>query len=786
MSLTKSEILGINARNLLYIRPYNRKKAVRFADNKLKTKHFLKARGVPVPKLYATIHNQKELESFDFNTLPSSFVLKPNFGYGGEGIVPIEKREEGDFVKTGGERFTKDDLRDQISDILDGRFSISGIADTAFFEQRIITDSVLGKYTVGGLPDIRIVVHNLIPVMAMLRLPTKESGGRANLHQGALGVGIDIARGTTTYIAHRNKIIHEVPGLGEIRNLRVPYWDEMLMISSRIQLITNLGYMAVDLSLDKTSGPVLLEINARAGLAVQTANLAPLRKRLERIEGVKVLTPEKGVRIAKDMFGEQIEKEVEQISGKQVIGNEETVDIILRDGTRKALAQINNEQEETVLDVNFAREIGLQTDTMAPFMFKRTFKLKFMLEGMRIQTLIQLRDLPGNYKLVIGRRDLAGFLIDPTKKKVQAAKLPREEKKDKVQQKSGVNYFEVDRIVAEVDLEIKLLFHLTPVNLQEEKEKFLKNPNENPQFVYPELKFDPYALRQKLESIELDDSTLGLLFERKRQEILKKIDLLEKVGSDGFTEASIKLFGEPTNELVGIAQEVINDIPPDEEEEKEFSASEAAQKFEEVFRKYGLNNWRVKLKPSMVANCVAGKHNTLFVREKARFSSREIKALIVHEIETHILTAENGKSQPYMIFSRGLAGYLTTQEGLAVYNTEKMFGVRRRSMLSVLASKRAMESSFSDVFDFLRGLRVPDERAFQVTMKVKRGLEDTGQPGGFTKDIIYLKGREEIKEFVQKGGELKDLYRGKFNLRDLDLVLKIPNLREYSYLPEWL
>jgi alpha-L-glutamate ligase-like protein len=278
-------ILGINARNLLYIRPYNKKKAIKLADDKIKTKQFLSVRDIPVPKLYAIIRSNKELEKFDFNTLPTSFALKPNNGYGGEGIIPIVGKKDNKWITASGKQISKEDLIDQIRDIIDGRFSISNVGDYAFFEQLIIPDEILGKYSYGGLPDIRVVVHNLIPVMAMLRLPTKESKGKANLHMGAVGVGIDIAKGEATYITYKNKIIEELPdGLGKIRGLKIPFWDEILYTASKVQLITNLGYLAADICIDKQSGPVLLEINARAGLGVQIANLAPLRKRLERIE----------------------------------------------------------------------------------------------------------------------------------------------------------------------------------------------------------------------------------------------------------------------------------------------------------------------------------------------------------------------------------------------------------------------------------------------------------------------------------------------------------------------
>ena len=245
-------ILGINARNLLYIRPYNPKKAIKMADDKIKTKQFLSARGVPVPKLFSIIRDHDELERFDFDTLPNNFVIKPNHGYGGEGIIPITAKKDGFWITAGGKKLSKTDLHDHINDILDGRFSISNIADSAFFEQLIISDERIGKYSYEGLPDIRVVVHNLIPVMAMLRLPTEESGGKANIHLGAVGVGIDIAKGVATHIAYKNRIIEELPGgLGKIRGLKIPYWDEILHISSNVQLTTNLGYMACDLCIDK-------------------------------------------------------------------------------------------------------------------------------------------------------------------------------------------------------------------------------------------------------------------------------------------------------------------------------------------------------------------------------------------------------------------------------------------------------------------------------------------------------------------------------------------------------
>ncbi|MBD3360412.1 hypothetical protein GF366_01265, partial [Candidatus Peregrinibacteria bacterium] len=464
MFFSNKGILGINARNLLYIRPYNPKKAVKLADDKVKTKQYLSARDIPVPKLYGLIKTNEELEKFDFNSLSLKFVIKPNHGFGGEGIIPIINKKNDYFITAGGKTFTKEQIRDHIRDIIDGRFSISNISDTAFFEQYIESDERIGKYSYEGLPDIRVVAHNLIPVMAMLRLPTKESGGKANLHQGAIGVGIDIAKGETTHIAYKNEIIEELPDeLGKIKGLKIPYWDEILLIASKTQIVTNLGYMAVDIGLDKSSGPVVLEINARAGLGLQIANLAPLRKRLERIEGVKVTSPIKGVRIAKDMFGNTLEKEIAHLSGKEVIAKEEDVEIIQKKGVFKVNARVDTGQERSILDEETAAKAGLLENTEAYDDEKSTLKLKFTIKNKRIQTVVDIEKIPSKkYKMIIGSRDLHDFLVDASQKTEEKEKEASKKIINKNNKQKKNNFYEIDQQLIQIDNKIKLLYHLRP------------------------------------------------------------------------------------------------------------------------------------------------------------------------------------------------------------------------------------------------------------------------------------------------------------------------------------
>ena len=85
----RKKLLGMNSRNLEYVRPANLKRAREIADNKILSKRILKKGEIPVPKLIAKIGSLEQLENFDWNTLPDSFVLKPNRGFGGEGIIVV-------------------------------------------------------------------------------------------------------------------------------------------------------------------------------------------------------------------------------------------------------------------------------------------------------------------------------------------------------------------------------------------------------------------------------------------------------------------------------------------------------------------------------------------------------------------------------------------------------------------------------------------------------------------------------------------------------------------------
>jgi alpha-L-glutamate ligase-like protein len=284
--LTKAGVLGLNKRNRDFILKYNNRKLYPLVDDKLETKRLALKAGVAVPQLRAVINIQRQIRDLD-KTLSglNDFALKPAGGSGGDGIIVFSGRSRGLYRKVSGLLMTKEEIEDHISNILNGVFSLGGQPDKVIIEDRVEFDPLFEPVTYQGVPDIRIIVFLGVPVMAMVRLPTRSSEGKANLHKGAVGAGLSIATGITTTGVIGNSPTDLHPDTGEsIVGIEVPGWSTLLEIASRCYEMTGLGYQGVDLVLDKVRGPLLLELNARPGLNIQIANRVGLRPRLELLE----------------------------------------------------------------------------------------------------------------------------------------------------------------------------------------------------------------------------------------------------------------------------------------------------------------------------------------------------------------------------------------------------------------------------------------------------------------------------------------------------------------------
>ena len=304
--LRAAGVLGLNGRNAEYTLPYNRRDCYPLVDDKALTKQLAMSAGVAVPELYGVIEIHRQMRE-----LPAliaqhwDFVVKPARGSQGDGIVVVTGRTGSLFRVADGTFLDEEEMTFHVSNILSGIYSLGGQTDKALIEYRVIFDPVFEAITYRGVPDVRIIVFLGVPVMAMVRLPTRVSGGKANLHQGALGTGIDMATGRTLTAVWGTSIVEEHPDTGNpVAGVTIPRWDVLLELGARSYELTGLGYQGIDIVLDRDKGPLILELNARPGLAIQMANREGLRLRLEQVEryhtGLKTIAER--VAFAKEQF----------------------------------------------------------------------------------------------------------------------------------------------------------------------------------------------------------------------------------------------------------------------------------------------------------------------------------------------------------------------------------------------------------------------------------------------------------------------------------------------------
>ena len=442
------QFLTINERNKIYLRK-NNSRGKGIADSKYRTKKVLMGNEVQVPKLIARFRNTGELEKFKWEELEGNFVVKPESGYGGEGILIIRKRGKwaGEWKKMNGQTINSQDLKLHCQEILEGKYSLHGRSGKVLIEERIKIHPLFLALTKVGTPDIRVIVYNGVPVMAMFRIPTEKSGGRANLQQGAIGLGIDLATGITTFgIEGKGEVIKKIYDRSKkkyrkVNGIKIPFWKEILETAINCQkAVPGLGFMGVDIVLDKEKGPEVLEVNARPGLSIQVCNKAGLKARIEKVSGIEVRNIEHGITLSKYLFGESFFDKVEAKKKEQIIGHTEIIrikinkgfkpkindNLIIKKGKHRVIevkAKVDTGALRSSIDRKLAKQLGLLDENK--ILYYRGYKsalgkgikrpvvgLTFWLNKKKIVTIVNIANRDGlTSRFLIGRRDLEGFSI---------------------------------------------------------------------------------------------------------------------------------------------------------------------------------------------------------------------------------------------------------------------------------------------------------------------------------------------------------------------------------------
>ena len=284
--LREAGILGMNKRNYDIIAKCNKRCLYPLVDDKVQTKMLANKIGINTPGLIGVIEYQHEVKNIlEVVKSYKEFVVKPAHGSGGKGVLVIKDYNEDCFITTSGKQLTFNELYQHVSNVLSGLYSLGGKYDVAVIEELVHFSDIFNNYSYQGIPDVRVIVYKGYPAMAMMRLATAESDGRANLHQGAVGVGLDVRTGKAINAVMHNIPITRHPDTGvDLMKLEVPFWKEHLEIAVKAFDMTKLGYLGADIVLDKFRGPMMLELNARPGLAIQIANSNGLAKVLKEID----------------------------------------------------------------------------------------------------------------------------------------------------------------------------------------------------------------------------------------------------------------------------------------------------------------------------------------------------------------------------------------------------------------------------------------------------------------------------------------------------------------------
>jgi alpha-L-glutamate ligase-like protein len=279
------QLLGINERNLHWVFAHNKRKFFPLVDDKITTKRILTDAGLPVPETLEIVDSFLDVdERLERLSGFKECVVKPSKGRAGGGILLLRNTGGRTWKTPSGRTVGEDDLVAHFGEVLFGVYSFGSNDDRVLIEELLVPDPLFLDFHPVGVADIRVILFRSQPVMAMARIPTRDSDGKANLHQGAVGVGLDLSSGAMLRGTWKSQLIAHHPDSGkDFRRVQVPHWNDVISVSIEAARNVELNYLGVDIVLEEKRGPLILELNARPGLAIQLANETMLKPGLETL-----------------------------------------------------------------------------------------------------------------------------------------------------------------------------------------------------------------------------------------------------------------------------------------------------------------------------------------------------------------------------------------------------------------------------------------------------------------------------------------------------------------------
>jgi len=780
-------VLWQNARNLFLqdsLSPFTRE----LADSKMKTKDFFLKHNIASPRMIAFIKTQKDLDNFDLKKLVPPFVIKPNKWSGWKWIIIINSKSKSwDFIDINKNIFSKKDLKLHMYRVLEWFFSLSWARDNIIIEEKIELDESIALLWKFGLPDIRLISYNMIPLMAMIRIPTRESWWTANIHQWACWAWIDISDWSITHLIKWNKTITSIPDIWDIRWLVLPNWDKVLKIWALIQENTDIKYLATDIVLDKEKWPLVLEINVRAWLSVQIANLDWLQTRITKIQDLKPKDSEKAISIWKHLFWRNMDAKIHSMLWKKLIWNTEYINLKIWDRNLSVLSRISPQFKTSSISLDFLKRIENSWFTIWD---KKTVKLNFKLQNSNKNVLFKIEKNLSN-DVILWRNALSGFLIDPFKFSEEPIKNINilNSKNAWIRLNNLKLLQKVDKSIINIDKKLWILSKITPINLSEERIKFIDSNWEYiPKFEYKKNNKDYKKIKQELDKITLPEVPLIQIYKKKIKEINLKLNLLRSMhwkNNKLFTDSSKLLFWSINKTNREIALDNIKKFNKNDLYKWDILTWNEVIKFIEQFLNLYNIDLEIKVSSKMVSRFSVSL-KSLKIRPDIKITRKELRSVIAHEIETHYLRRKNSFKFPLDIFQKWWWFYLETEEWLAIYNQNRFLDKSLEKFFWIYRLYEAIYQAerlwYKEWIAFLKELYNNDlNKIFTVITRLKRGLTSADSKWIFYKDALYLNWYLKVKDYIKNDKNAIDLYIAKLDISDIELILKEKQNKDWYY-----
>lgn len=819
-------VLGINARNLSYIKKFNWKKEIRLANDKLATKKFLSERWIPFAKTYEVIKDRKQLFDVDFSKLPAKdFVIKPNRWSKWKWIYVVKyldnvkwlsneelkiKNDElwKNKLKNMKSKFRKmvdkfqnmpnflyeykiwsnvvsdNELRRFILDDLDWKNSMTNGNDKVIVEEKLVPGDTFKEFCKFWLADMRIIVFNLVPVWAMVRIPTEKSGWKANLAAWGIWAGIDIWTWVikSVYVNHKSYTNKFPPEYKHLKWIKIPYRDDILLWSSKIQYFVNLWYLALDWVITD-DGPKLLEINARAGLELQNITWVKLANVLNKISDLKIKYPEKWVEIAKTLFSQE-EKEIlpqKILYLSQMWKLKTKSDEIKYYNNILVKVDINKSENYVSKDI-YEWLKSWNTDDITLIIWDNDIIIKW------IKFLLD-KNLSEN-QIVLGKKVSSEFLLKPVetiKSKVSIIDIAN------INNQELTKLHDIDDEISEIGKKLILSSILKPQNYIDELDNFIvSNGKYNPKFIYnwpdddilQNLKYRLNSLQENLNKNHYTES-FSSLFNCKIEELLYRINLILAYKKEDYNNVltfNEKLYGKLDKDLISLSKNKIFEWTLEDKTllGRVLTIDEVKNIILSYLKKLGIKNVWIQVIFSTLAriNVSMWKHVRIKINGYIPFQENEIKSVMAHEIDTHLIRYLNWSETDWKIFKEWTGFYLKDEEWLAIYNSnkylpknyEKLSFYKRYFLL-----EEAQKYPFAKLVDLVKFL-YPEkwiEYVFNTILRMKKGIMNTSISDNwavFFKEKVYLDWFMEINDWIEKWNSIEWMYKGKIKLDDLYFI----------------